>query len=205
MTDNPLTDRQQGVLDQLRRHLHQHGRPPTLAELTRLLGVRSTSVPRLHLKALQRKGYVRLTRGSRGIELTDKARPPAEGLPLLGQVPAGRPVEALEHAEHYLGDLRALFPTADYLLRVRGDSMRDAGILDGDLVAVRRVDEARHGDIVIARLNGEDTLKRLYHRDGRVRLVPENSALDPIEVDPAVDAFEIDGVYVGVVRVGGVG
>ncbi|MDX1605114.1 MAG: transcriptional repressor LexA, partial [Candidatus Competibacterales bacterium] len=160
MAGKPLTARQAAVLELLRHHLHAHGRPPTQRELTVLLGVRSTSVPRLHLQALQRKGYVRLTGGSRGIELTEQSRVPAEGLALLGQVPAGQPLEAVEQVETRYA-LGALFPKADYLLRVRGESMKEAGILDGDLVAVRRTDEARHGEIVVARLDGEDTIKRL--------------------------------------------
>ncbi len=200
---NKLTPLQSRLLGLLRDHLRTAGRPPTLSELARSLGVKSVSTPRFHLKALERKGYLRLTAGSRGIELIGPAPTGETGLPLLGRVPAGTPLEAVEQVETHLTSLRELFPDADYLLRVQGDSMRDVSILDGDIIAVRRVDTARHGDIVIARLNGEDTLKRLYYRDGRVLLVPENSAMAPITVDPTRDEFAIDGVYLGVIRVGG--
>nr|MDQ2696497.1 repressor LexA [Pseudomonadota bacterium] len=120
------------------------------------------------------------------------------GLPLLGRVPAGRPLEAIQQLEASL-DLRALFPRADYFLRVQSDSMIGAGIFDGDLIAVHRTEEARHGDIVVARLRDEDTVKRLYCRDGVIRLVPENPALAPITVGPG-DDFAIDGVVIGSVR-----
>lgn len=194
----PLTHRQQQVLDAIRGHLENSGRAPTLTELARALGLRAHSAVLYHLRTLERKQAIRLLGGSRGIELLQPN--PERSLPLLGRVPAGPPSEAIEHTEARVAGVRELFPEADYLLRVEGESMREAGILDGDLIAVRRIEEARHGDIVVARLNGEDTVKRLYHRDGRVLLVPENAALAPITVDPERDAFAIDGVVVGVIR-----
>lgn len=195
-----LTRRQQQVLAAIRRTLEVSGRPPTQWELAEALGLKAQSAVTFHLRALAKLGAIRLRGGSRGIELVDEGRVPGSGLPLLGRVPAGQPLEAIEHLEASL-DLRDLFPGADYFLRVQGDSMIDAGIFDGDLIAVRRTEEARHGDLIVARLGDEDTVKRFYSRDGIVKLVPENAALSPIVVNPG-DEFAIDGVVIGSVRPG---
>lgn len=193
-----LTPRQQQALEAIRHAIEATGRPPTQWELAKALGLKAQSAVTFHLRALAQKGVIRLRGGSRGIELAGAAPAPDAGLPLLGRVPAGQPLEAIEQLEASL-DLRSLFPGANYFLRVQGDSMIEAGIFDGDLIAVRRTEEARHGDVIVARLQGEDTVKRFYCRGGVVRLVPENASLSPIAVGPE-DDFAIDGVVIGSVR-----
>ena len=193
-----LTPRQQQVLNAIRRAIDATGRPPTQWELAKILGLKAQSAVTFHLRALEKRGAIRLLGGSRGIELIDAESLPGQGLPLLGQVPAGLPLEAIEHLEASL-DVRTLFPRADYFLRVQGDSMIEAGIFDGDLIAVQRTEEAKHGDIIVARLRDEDTVKRFYCRDGAVRLVPEHPSMPAIIVGPE-DGFAIDGVVIGSVR-----
>lgn len=196
----PLTDRQREILAFIEQTLVQEGFPPTIAEIAQAFGVRSTNGIRGHLQALARKGVIDLVpAASRGIRLL---RPVAEeGLPLIGQVAAGRPILATEHIERYCRLGPELFQhRADYLLRVRGLSMRDAGILDGDLLAVRRTPEARAGQIVVARFHDEVTVKRLRLEGGKACLEPANPDFAVIEVDPERDAFAIEGVVVGVIR-----
>lgn len=193
-----LTPRQQQVLKAIRHAIDATGRPPTQWELAKTLGLKAQSAVTFHLRALAKRGVIRLCGGSRGIELVDAGPLPGPGLPLLGRVPAGQPLEAIEHLEAAL-DLRALFPRADYLLRVQGDSMIEAGIFDGDLIAVQRTEEVKHGDIIVARLRDEDTVKRFYCRDGVVKLVPENASMSPLSVGPE-DEFAIDAVVIGSVR-----
>ena len=177
---------------------HSSGRPSSRWMGAVALGLKAQSAVTFHLRALAKRGAIRLCGGSRGIELVGAGRPPGQALPLLGRVPAGRPLEAIEYLEASL-DLGTLFPHADYLLRVQGDSMIGAGIFDGDLIAVRRTEDARHGDIVVARLRDDDTVKRFYCRDGVVKLVPENASMAPISVGPD-DEFAIDGVVIGSIR-----
>jgi len=199
-----LTARQQQILALIREHLAQHGRPPTRAEIATTLGFRSVTAAENHLKALARKGHITLSPGaSRNIRLSEAAPTPDSGLPLVGRVAAGSPVLAQEHIERW-GAIESLFqPRPDYLLRVTGMSMRDAGILDGDLLAVHRTPEARDGQIVVARLAQEVTVKRLaLDPGGAIRLLPENPAFQPILVDPEGDGFAIEGIVVGVVRAG---
>jgi repressor LexA len=198
-----LTPRQQQVLDLIRRHIRATGYPPTRAEIAAALGFRSVNAAEDHLKALARKGVVELQRGaSRGIRLVEAAE--EEGLPVVGRVAAGRPILAEEHLEdRYRVDPWLFRPRAHYLLRVRGMSMRDAGILDGDLLAVHRSPEASSGQIVVARLEDEVTVKRL-RRDGRrryrVELLPENPEFEPLVVDLREQALVIEGLGVGVLR-----
>jgi repressor LexA len=198
----PLTARQQKVLEWIRRHLESTGMPPTRAEIAAGLGFRTPSSAEDHLRALERKGVLQMTPGaSRGLRLRDTPELPGAGLPLVGRVAAGNPVLAAEHIEAHVRLDPALFtPRADYLLRVRGSSMRDAGILDGDLIAVHKRETAEHGRIVVARLDDEVTVKTLEHRNGRVRLLPANPDFAPIEVDPRRHAFAIEGLYVGLIR-----
>ena len=162
------------------------------------------------MQALARKGAIEMIPGtSRGLRLKEWPGVPIQGtLPLVGRVAAGHPILAVENIEaRYRVDPALFSPRADYLLRVRGDSMRDAGLLDGDLLAVHRTHEARNGQIVVARLGGasgdEVTVKRLRKRGRDVVLLPENPAFDPIVVDPRATAFAIEGVGVGLVRSGG--
>jgi repressor LexA len=199
-----LTPRQAEILDLIRRHLTETGFPPTRAEIARRLGFRSPNAAEEHLRALARKGVIELLPGtSRGIRLV-----PGEGvgagLPVIGRVAAGSPILAAEHVEdRYAIDPRLFRPAADYLLRVRGLSMRDAGILDGDLLAVHATPEAQNGQIVVARLGEEVTVKRLA-RDRRsphrVVLRAENSDFAPIELDLRRDPLVIEGIGVGLVR-----
>lgn len=193
-----LTPRQQQILSLVRDILARTGRPPTRAEIAHELGFRSANAAEMHLRALARKGAIELVPGAaRGIRVK------AAGLPVVGRVAAGQPILAEEHIEqHYPIDPGLFHPRADYLLRVRGMSMRDAGILDGDLLAVQRTPEARDGQIVVARLGDEVTVKRFERHGHRVRLLPENTEFTPIEIDLRRDAFAIEGLGVGLLRNG---
>jgi repressor LexA len=196
-----LTGRQNQVLDFIRRHIAASGLPPTRAEIARALGFRSANAAEDHLRALARKGAIALLPGaSRGIRvLAGDDR----GLPIVGRVAAGAPVLAQEHVEGRCPIEPGFFsPRADYLLRVRGESMRDAGILDGDLLAVHRTTAARNGQIVVARLHDEVTVKRFRQRGAVVRLMPDNAGFEPIVVDLRRDPLAIEGIGVGVVRGG---
>ncbi len=193
-----LTPRQAEILALIREALEETGMPPTRAEIAQALGFRSVNAAESHLKALARKGAIELVPGSsRGIRL------PERGLPLVGQVAAGSPILAEEHIEsHFQLDARLFSPRADYLLRVRGMSMRDAGILDGDLLAVHRTQEVRNGQIVVARIGDEVTVKRLLRENDQVTLLPENPDFQPIVIDLKRQALEIEGLGVGVIRNG---
>lgn len=211
-----LTDRQRRVLELIQRHLRVTGVPPTRAEIARSLGFRSANAAEDHLRALARHGAIELTRGrSRGIRLiagggesadgaAGRTEAGDEGLPVIGRVAAGSPILAAQHVEDRYRISPDLFrPRADYLLRVRGSSMRDAGILDADLLAVHAVPEAASGQIVVARLNDEVTVKRL-HRHARwihrVQLLAENPEFPPIAVDLRAQELIIEGIAVGVLR-----
>jgi repressor LexA len=198
----PLTARQQQILDWIRAHLETTGMPPTRAEIAAGLGFRTASSAEDHLRALAKKGALELTPGaSRGMRLTDMPELPGTGLPLVGRVAAGSPMLAAEHIEAHIRLDPALFtPRADYLLRVRGLSMKNAGILDGDLLAVHKTADARSGQIVVARLGDYVTVKRLQRDNGRVLLVAENPDFAPIVVEGKRDALTIEGIGVGVIR-----
>ena len=198
----PLTARQQQILDWIRRHLETTGMPPTRAEIATGLGFRTASSAEDHLRALARKGALELTPGaSRGMRLTDMPELPGTGLPLVGRVAAGSPILAAEHIETHVRLDPALFaPRADFLLRVRGLSMRDAGILDGDLLAVHKTADARSGQIVVARLGDYVTVKRFKREGGQVLLVAENPDFAPIVVSDKREALTIEGIGVGLIR-----
>lgn len=198
----PLTTRQQQILDWIRAHLEATGMPPTRAEIAAGLGFRTASSAEDHLRALARKGALELTPGaSRGLRLTEPPELPGTGLPLVGRVAAGHPILAAEHIETRIRLDPALFtPRADYLLRVRGASMKNAGILDGDLLAVHRSADARTGQIVVARLGDEVTVKRLRREGTRVLLIAENPDFAPIVVDSKRAALAIEGIGVGIIR-----
>ncbi len=196
-----LTPRQSEILLFLQEFIEETGMPPTRAEIARSLGFRSVNAAEEHLRALQRKGVIELIPGtSRGIRLKDFLREQL-GLPLIGRVAAGSPILAEEHIEaHYRIDTSIFNPRPHYLLRVQGMSMKDAGILDGDLVAVHRTPEVRSGQIIVARLEDEVTVKR-YRQEGKiVWLLPENSDFSPIKVDLKKETMVIEGVVVGLVR-----
>jgi repressor LexA len=198
---NQLTARQRQVLDLVREFIDDAGMPPTRAEIATALGFRSANAAEEHLRALARKGVIELVPGaSRGIRLKEASRE-AEGLPLVGRVAAGRPILAEEHIQgRYQVDPALFRPRPHYLLQVHGMSMKDAGILDGDLVAVHRTPEVRSRQIVVARLDDEVTVKR-YRQEGKiVWLMPENADFEPIRVDLDQQAVIIEGVVVGVVR-----
>lgn len=212
MTAN-LTDRQREILALIARHIRVTGVPPTRAEIARSLGFRSVNAAEDHLRALARHGVIELTRGrSRGIRLLEDGAGQGAGLqeegglPVIGRVAAGRPILAVEHVEDRHPIDPGLFrPRADFLLRVRGSSMRDAGILDGDLLAVHATPEALNGQIVVARLEDEVTVKRLRRHARwahRVQLLAENPSFPPIGVDLREQALTIEGIAVGLLRLG---
>jgi len=198
-----LTPRQSQILHMIQEFIADSGMPPTRAEISKELGFKSANAAEEHLRALQRKGVLDLVPGaSRGIQLKDSLRDQL-GLPLVGRVAAGSPILAEEHIEtHYRLDPALFNPKPHYLLRVHGMSMKDAGILDGDLVAVHRTPEVRSRQIVVARVEDEVTVKR-YRQDGStVWLLPENEEFDPIQVDLSTQNMVIEGVVVGVIRDG---
>ena len=194
-----LTIRQKEILDLVREHTATSGFPPTRAEICRIMGFKSPNAAEEHLRALERKGAIEMLPGaSRGIRLTQQP-----GVPLIGRVAAGAPILAAENIEaRYRIDPRMFRPSADYLLRVKGESMRDAGILDGDLLAVHRTTEFSAGQIVVARIADEVTVKRIHRRRQLIELEPANPDFKPIIVDPKREVFAIEGIAVGVVRSG---
>lgn len=194
-----LTPRQEEILNLIRERIETTGLPPTRAEIAERFGFSSPNAAEQHLKGLAKKGVLDLVPGtSRGIRLKGGG-----GVPLIGRVAAGRPILAQENVErHLLLDAAMFAPRADYLLKVRGMSMRDAGILDGDLLAVHRQPEARTGQIVVARLGDEVTVKRFRKRGHTVQLLAENPDFLPIEVDLAHQELVIEGIAVGVIRSG---
>jgi repressor LexA len=199
MSMKDLTRRQEEILGLIREWIETTGLPPTRAEIAARFGFRSPNAAEQHLRVLAKKGALELVPGaSRGIRL--KA---GGGVPLVGRVAAGSPILALENIErHYRLDEALFKPRADYLLKVHGMSMKDAGILDGDLLAVHRTTEARSGQIVVARIADEVTVKRFQRRGQQVELLPENPAFAPIIVDLAHQELVIEGVAVGVIRQG---
>lgn len=199
MTD--LTPRQTQILRLIQRAIIETGMPPTRAEIAKELGFKSVNAAEEHLRALHRKGVIELIPGaSRGIQLRDILREQI-GLPLLGRVAAGRPMLAEEHIErHYQIDPELFQPKPHYLLKVSGMSMKNAGIHDGDLVAVHRTPEVRNRQIIVARLENEVTVKRYRQEGSVVWLLPENEDFEPIRVDLKEETLVIEGIVVGVVR-----
>jgi repressor LexA len=195
-----LTERQEEVLQLVRDYIRDTGYPPTRVEIAEELGFRSANAAEEHLRALARKGAIEMVPGaSRGIRLTEEA----EGIPVVGRVAAGNPILAEENIEDYCDISPSFFsPQADYLLRVKGYSMQDAGILDGDLLAVHRTNQARNGQIIVARIGDEVTVKRFRRERNKqqVELVPENPEFDIIEVNLKDSDFSIEGLSVGVIR-----
>jgi repressor LexA len=205
-----LTARQQAILDFIAAKVHGEGLPPTLAEIAAAFGFNQTRAAHKHLLALEAKGRLRLLPGkARGIRLrqgpVERGRRREGGLelPVLGRVAAGTPIgsggDFDDAGRHLLLDRAMFFPTPDYLLKVQGDSMRDEGIFDGDLIGVHRTRDARSGQIVVARIEDEITVKLLKLGAGRIRLLPRNPDFAPIEVQPDQD-FAIEGLYCGLVR-----
>ena len=201
---NRLTERQRQVFDFIRERVAASGIPPTVAEITAAMGVSSTNGIRGHLQALKRKGAIELVpNASRGIRLLEQPESEEEqaGLPVIGQVAAGSPILAQEHIEDYCRvDNDTFHPRADYLLRVKGESMREVGIYDGDLLAVHRACTANNGQIVVARIEDEVTVKRLQVKGHMAYLHPENPDFNIIKVNMKKQPLDIEGIAVGVLR-----
>ena len=224
MQESPkLTPRQQQILDLVQSAIERTGAPPTRAEIAAELGFKSANAAEEHLQALARKGMLDLVSGtSRGIRLkSDTLRSMAEArlsqygkqtslplpslaqlsLPLVGRVAAGSPILAQEHVDQtYLFETNLFQRRPDYLLKVRGMSMRDAGIMEGDLLAVQKAKEAKNGQIVVARLGDDVTVKRLRRKGNTIELLPENADFQPIIVQPGDASFELEGIAVGLIR-----
>jgi repressor LexA len=200
----PLTARQEEVLQLIKTTMIDTGMPPTRAEIARELGFKSANAAEEHLKALARKGVIEILPGtSRGIKLNTPLEDQLEdlGLPLIGRVAAGEPILAEEHVEgHYQVDPSLFKPSADFLLRVQGMSMKDIGILDGDLLAVHRTTDVHNGQVVVARVDEDVTVKRLEKKGRQILLHAENEDFEPIKVDLASQPFNIEGIAVGVIR-----
>jgi len=195
-----LTARQKEILHLIREHTATSGFPPTRADICRAMGFKSPNAAEDHLRALERKGAIEMLPGaSRGIRILEPS-----GIPLVGRVAAGAPLLATENIEnHYNIDPRMFKPHADYLLTVKGDSMRDAGILNGDLLAVHRTQDFQSGQIVVARIADEVTVKRAQRQKHLIELQPANPDFEPIIVNPRSEPFAIEGIAVGVIRNGG--
>ncbi|EPC4028226.1 transcriptional repressor LexA [Aeromonas salmonicida] len=200
----PLTPRQAEVLELIKVNMSETGMPPTRAEIAQKLGFKSANAAEEHLKALAKKGVIEIMPGtSRGIRLLIEEEAVLEetGLPLIGKVAAGEPILAQEHIEsHYQVDPALFHPRADFLLRVQGMSMKNIGILDGDLLAVHKTQEVRNGQVVVARLDEDVTVKRFQRKGSQVWLLPENEDLEPIAVDLSCQQLTIEGLAVGVIR-----
>ncbi len=196
-----LTTRQQQIYDLVREHIEQTGMPPTRAEIATHLGFRSPNAAEEHLKALARKGVIEIISGtSRGIRLLVKDE---DGLPLIGNVAAGNPLLAQQHIEgHYKVDRSLFKPCADFLLRINGMSMKDIGIFDGDLLAVHKTEDVHNGQVIVARIEDEVTVKRLKKQGNVIHLLAENSDFSPIVIDLSQQNFAIEGLAVGVIRNG---
>ena len=198
----PLTKRQSQILELIKVFIKDTGMPPTRAEIAQTLGFKSANAAEEHLKALAKKGMIKMKPGaSRGIQLIEEDEPEQLGLPLIGRVAAGEPILAQEHVKSHCQVDPSLFkPAADFLLRVNGMSMKDIGIMDGDLLAVHRTQVAENGQVVVARVDEDVTVKRLEKAGRKVFLHAENEEFSPIEVDLEHESFNIEGLAVGVIR-----
>ncbi|ESP91387.1 MULTISPECIES: transcriptional repressor LexA [Pseudoalteromonas] len=198
----PLTKRQEQVFELIKVFIKDTGMPPTRAEIAESLGFRSANAAEEHLKALAKKGVIEMVPGaSRGIRLAEADEPEQLGLPLVGRVAAGEPILAQEHIENHCKVDPGMFqPSADYLLRVNGMSMKNIGIMDGDLLAVHRTQVANNGQVVVARVEEDVTVKRFEKVGKKVFLHAENEDFSPIEVDLEQEVFNIEGLAVGVIR-----
>ena len=193
-----LTARQAQILELIKRYINETGFPPTRADIAEEFGFRSANAAEEHLKALAKKGMIEIIAGtSRGIRLTETS---IQGIPLVGRVAAGDPILAEENIEDRIDLPPGFFnPHADFLLRVKGDSMKEVGILDGDLLAVHKTQIATNGQIVVARVEDEVTVKRFQRtrNKNQIFLYPENEEYNPIEVDLTTQSFFIEGLSVG--------
>tara|TARA_B110000459_G_C16616987_1_gene499466 strand:+ start:3213 stop:3827 length:615 start_codon:yes stop_codon:yes gene_type:complete len=201
MTNIALTARQEEILNLIKTNIKETGYPPTRAEIATELGFRSPNAAEEHLRALARKGVIEMIKGtSRGIRLLEEEQ---NGLPLIGRVAAGEAILAIENIEDYLQVPPDMFhPRADFLLKVQGMSMKNIGIIDGDLLVVHKTNTAENGEVVVARIEDEVTVKRLKTNSTayEIMLMPENDDLDPILVDLRDQNFVIEGISVGILR-----
>ena len=199
-----LTKRQSEILALIKTYIEESGMPPTRMEIAGTFGFRSPNAAEEHLRTLARKGHIEMLPGaSRGIRLIGQDDDPEPGLPIIGQVAAGQPVLAQENVLGHCDVNPDFFkPRADYFLRVKGLSMMDAGILEGDLLAVHKTADAQRGQVVVARIGDEVTVKRFDRKRNKIILLPENQDFEPIEVDSRSDDFAIEGLAVGVIRDG---
>lgn len=198
----PLTDRQRMILEYIDDRISRHGQPPTLREIGAKFGISSTNGVRTHLEALIRKGYLK-KHGSfhRGLELARQLAGSVSHIPLVGLVPAGNPIDAAENVEGEFALDKSFLPSGEtFSLRVKGDSMQNAGILDGDFVLVAKQSTAQKGEIVVAIINGEATVKRYFPEGARIRLQPENDKYQPIIVEKKSGEFRLAGRVVGLLR-----
>ena len=195
----PLTQRQAEILKLIQSFVEDTGFPPTRSDIARALNFKSTNAAEDHLRALERKGHMKIARGtSRGIQLLKNS-----GLPVVGRVAAGQPILSEEHIQTRVQVEQSLFkPAADYLLKVKGSSMRDIGIQDGDLLAVHASKEARSGQVIVARINQEVTVKRLKRKNKEIWLEAENPDFSNISINGERDEFAIEGIAVGIIRNG---
>ena len=190
-----LTEQQFKIFDVIKGHVNDYGYPPTRAEIAKIMGFKSVNAAESHIKALVKKGVLlKVPDSSRGLKLVEEY----SGIPIVGRVAAGSPLSAVENIEKYI-PTNPISSPVDFFLRVKGDSMKDIGIIENDLVGVKKVSTAENGSVVVARLDDEVTLKRFVKENGKIKLVAENSNYNDILVDQN-SGFSLEGIAVGVVR-----
>ena len=190
-----LTDQQFKIFDVIKGHVNDYGYPPTRAEIAKIMGFKSVNAAESHIKALVKKGVLlKVPDSSRGLKLVEEY----SGIPIVGRVAAGSPISAVENIEKYI-PTNPISSPVDFFLRVKGDSMKDIGIIENDLVGVKKASTAENGSVVVARLEDEVTLKRFVQENGTIKLVAENKNYDDILIDQN-SGFSLEGIAVGVVR-----
>ena len=190
-----LTEQQFKIFDVIKGHVNDYGYPPTRAEIAKIMGFKSVNAAESHIKALVKKGVLlKVPDSSRGLKLVEEY----SGIPIVGRVAAGSPISAVENIEKYI-PTNPISSPVDFFLRVKGDSMKDIGIIENDLVGVKKASTAENGSVVVARLEEEVTLKRFVQENGKIKLVAENKRYDDILIDQNSD-FSLEGIAVGVVR-----
>tara|TARA_A100001388_G_scaffold67491_1_gene47578 strand:+ start:932 stop:1525 length:594 start_codon:yes stop_codon:yes gene_type:complete len=190
-----LTEQQFKIFDVIKGHVNDYGYPPTRAEIAKIMGFKSVNAAESHIKALVKKGVLlKVPDSSRGLKLVEEY----SGIPIVGRVAAGSPISAVENIEKYI-PTNPISSPVDFFLRVKGDSMKDIGIIENDLVGVKKASTAENGSVVVARLEDEVTLKRFVQENGKIKLVAENKNYDDILIDHN-SGFSLEGIAVGVVR-----
>ena len=192
-----LTEQQFKIFDVIKGHVNDYGYPPTRAEIAKIMGFKSVNAAESHIKALVKKGVLlKVPDSSRGLKLVEEY----SGIPIVGRVAAGSPISAVENIEKYI-PTNPISSPVDFFLRVKGDSMKDIGIIENDLVGVKKASTAENGSVVVARLEEEVTLKRFVQENGKIKLVAENKNYNDILIDQD-SGFSLEGIAVGVVREG---